>query len=383
MLKKTSKIKKLIIPGTIATIIVFIIINLNVENSNVYEVTVDKVRKGDMTQVVSGHGKISPVKEVDISAYVGAEIKKILVKEGDSVKKEQLLVELDKTKYVAILERVESDLKIAESRLKIETLQFERAKELFDETLISASDFEAAVLKKELAENQLTQARSAVKQAKDDLEKTSLKAPMDGIVIMLNKEEGEMAVSSQFQTDTIMTIGDLSQMEVRIDIDESDINLIRNNNIARIEVDALPEQYFKGQVMEIAYAATNKSEGTQEETTVFRVKILITEGDITNLLPLMTATVDIETQTRENILYVPIQSITTRESRGADSNSLEQVVFIKENRHVKQIKVETGIMDDKNVEIISGLTEGETVVTGNFRTLFKLLKDGSKVKVID
>ncbi len=379
----SPKNRLFIVPGVILIILVLIIINLVRERGNIYEVQTQEVKQGDITQLVSGYGKIQAVKEVNISAYVAAEIKKIYVAEGEPVHKGQLLVELDRTRYEAILERTQSDVLSAQASLSNTRASLKRARELFESQFISRSEVEEAELRFEIAKRVVEQTQANLKQAKDDLGKTRLISPIDGTVIALNKEEGEMALSSQLQTDVIMTLADLTRMEMVVEVDETDVSLVALEDTAKIEVDALPNISFKGTVTEIANKATTRGRSNQENVTIFEVKIQVTDENIHLLRSGMSATVDIETETHKDALYIPIQAITTRDlpTNGKDGSSNQQVVFVVENMKTTMIPVETGIMNETDVEITRGLKKGQVVVIGNFRVLSKLLKDGSRVKI--
>ncbi len=420
----SNKTKLLIASVAIVVIAVMVVVNLKKARGDVIEVQTAKIQRGDITQIVTGSGKIQPEKEVKISAYVSAEITKLHVKEGDQVKAGQLLVELDRTRYEAAMERARSNLKSARANLKKAKSELKRARDLFAKKLFSEAELETAEANYELAESEVDQANANLKQAKDDLAKTRLTSPMDGTVAQLNKEEGEIALGSQFQADVIMTVADLTRMEMVAEIDENDVVLVSLGDSAEIEVDALPDQVFTGVVSEIAHTATTRGLGTQEEVTNFDVKIRIVD-DVSQLRPGMSATVNIKTETHKDVLYAPIQSITMREPqdttsavgkfnkktwrrkrgsnkdpnaelwgpssdgtdgkknkpRNKDKDKLVQVVFVVEDGHAKMVPVDTGISSEKNVEIVRGVKEGQEVITGSFRALSKLLKDGSRIKV--
>lgn len=419
----SQKTKIIIFIGAVLVIALFVFINLKKARGDIIEVQTDKVRRGNVTQIVSGTGKIQPEKEVKISAFVSAEIKKIHVKEGDQVKKGQLLVELDRKRYEAALDRAKSDLKAAMANLKKAKSELERSRELYAQNLLSKAELEGIEANYELAESQVDQAKANVKQVEDDLSKTRLISPIDGTVTKLNKEEGEIALGSQFQADVIMTVADLTKMEMVAEIDENDVVLVSLGDSAEIEVDALPDEVFHGVVSEIAHTATTRGRGTQEEVTNFEVKIAILDN-VEKLRPGMSATVEIKTETHENVLYVPIQAITMREAKDTTSTvgrfskktwrrkkgetrdenleawesrdgnntdkkikpekkkeKLIQVVFVVEDKRARMVPVDTGITSEKYVEITRGLEEGQEVIVGSFRALSKLLKDGSKIKI--
>lgn len=420
----SKKIKILIFSAAVLVIAAFVIINLKKARGKTIEVQTEKVGRGDITQLVSGSGKIQPEKEVKISAYVSAEIKKLHIKEGDRVNEGQSLVDLDRTRYEAALERGKSDLKAAKANLKKAKSELKRAQDLFSRNLLSQAELEGMEANYELAESQVEQAEAMLKQMNDDLSKTRLTSPMDGTVAKLNKEEGEIALGSQFQADVIMTVADLSRMEMVAEIDENDVVLISLGDSTEIEVDALPDTILQGIVREIAHTATTRGRGTQEEVTNFDVTISITDN-IEQLRPGMSSTVAIKTETHEDVLYVPIQSITMREPQDTtqvvgkysnktwrrkkgstrdenlevwegesngrvdqiakkdklEKDKMMQVVFVVENGETKMVPVDTGISSEKNVEVVRGLEEGQEIITGSFRALTKLLKNGSKIKI--
>ncbi|MCG8605272.1 efflux RND transporter periplasmic adaptor subunit [bacterium] len=420
----SKKAKILIFSGALVVIVAFVLINLKKARGDVFEVQTTKVQRGDITQLVSGSGKIQPEKEVKISAFVSAEIIKLHVREGDPVEAGRLLSELDRNRYEAALERSKSNLKSAHANLKKARSDLKRAQDLFAKKLNSEADLEGAEANFELMESQVEQAEANLTQAEDDLSKTRLISPISGTVAKLNKEEGEIALGSQFQADVIMTVADLTKMEMVAEIDENDVVLVAVGDSADIEVDALPDRVFQGIVTEIAHTATTRGRGTQEEVTNFDVTIAVRD-DVDQLRPGMSATVDIKTETHEDVLYVPIQAITMRErsdttdvvgkfskktwrtkkgatkdendvmfgpdqggadggtkARGrSESEKMVQVVFVITDGVANMIPVDTGLSSEKNVEILSELDEDAQIVSGSFRVLTKQLKEGSKVKV--
>ena len=392
-----NKKKIFITLGVIAIIAVFVIVNLKKSIGNEIKVTAEKVSRGDITQVVSGPGRIQSELEVKISANVSAEITGIYVKEGEQVKKGQLLVELDRKKYVAAVNRAKSTKKSAEANLIKARNDYGRIKELFEKKLTSLAELENAEANLKLAESQLEQAIAGLAQAEDELSKTKLFSPIDGTVTKINKEVGEIALGSMFQADVIMIVADLSRMEVVAEIDENDIVLVEEGDTADISIDAIPDTTFLGIVNEIALAATTRGLGTQEEVTNFQVKVSIIEPD-PKMRPGMSATVDIRTESKKNVLKVPIQAVTVRErdkvyhnekskseENGSDSDrekdEFVECVFIVQDGIAKIAPVKTGISSDTDIEIVSGVEEGQMVVTGSYRVLSKTLKDGDKVKI--
>lgn len=400
----SKKKKFIIILGVIIIFAIFIIANLMKGKGGHIEVQIEKVKQGDITQIVSGTGRIRPEVEVKISANVSGEIIGLYVKEGDLVKKGDLLVELDRKKYEAAFERAKSNLKSADASLKKAKSEYKRALDLSKQNLISAAEMESAEANLLLGESNLEQAQANLDQAEDDLSKTRIYSPIDGTVSKLNKELGEIALGSTFQADVIMIVADLSKMEVLSEIDENDVVLVSEGDTASIEVDAIPDTAFKGVVSEIAHTATTRGLGTQEEVTNFEVKVAVV-NQVEKLRPGMSSTVDIQTETHRNVLHVPIQAVTVKmpneietkeKTAGQDSVSkaglnndkdakdedkMIEVVFVVEGENAKIVPVKTGISNDTDMEIISGLEEDMQVVTGSYRAISKTLKNGSLVKI--
>ena len=408
----SKKAKIALFSVVILIVLVMIFVNLKKSRGNTIEVTLGEVKRGDITNTVSGNGQVQPEVDVDISARISAEIIKIHVEEGEMVTKGQLLVELDRQRYEAAVEQMESQRMSARAELKKAQADFSRTKNLFDQNLSSQADLDAAEANRMLAQSRVQQSEAGLKQSKDDLAKTRLMAPMSGTITRLLKEEGEIAVGSQFQSDPIMSVADLSRMEVLAEIDENDVVLVKLGDKTSIEVDAIPDTLLEGIVSEIAHTASTRGQGTQEQVTNFEVKIAITSPS-EKLRPGMSSTVDISTETHKDVLFVPIQCVTVRdvkkdsakgdskEDKSSNDNKEKdnpenqnnsdynksnndknpEVVFVVKDGVAKVVAVETGISDDNNIEILSGLDEKEEIVTGSYKALSKELKDGSKVKV--
>ena len=391
-----SKTLKVIIGlAIVAAIAAMVVINMKKSRGKSVDVTTTTVERGDLTKTVSGSGYIQPEVDVQISARISAEIMKIHVDEGDVVKRGQLLVELDSQVYEAMLERAQSGVMSAEASLKKAQADYTRVEDLFKQSLASQAEFDAKEAEKLLAQSQVRQTQASLREAQDNLNKTRLVAPMNGVVTKLNKEEGEIAVGSQFQADPVMTVADLNRMEVLSEIDENDVVLVSLDDATKIEVDAITDTILDGRVSEIAHEATTRGRGTQEQVTNFEVKVAVT-SKIAELRPGMSCTVDISTDTHNDILYVPIQCVTLRKvnpdsSEMSEENKKEkegeddrkEVVFVVQDGIAKAVPVETGISDDTNIEIISGLEEGQVIVSGSYRAISRDLKDGDQVKVKD
>lgn len=400
---------KKIIFITLAVIVVVAIIIANLSSGKKQiEVQTEKVFRADITEKVTGNGKIYPVVDVDISAKVAGEILEIRAAEGDVVKEGQVLVVLDGEQYKAMRDRVQSQILGAQAEVKLATNEWQRARELFAKNLISQAELEMAEAKLESAQSMLQQAQASLKETEDALSKTILKAPMDGVIIRKNKEKGEMALGSQFQADVILGLADLSKMEARVDVNENDIINVSIGDSCHVEIDAFQDTTFRGIVSEISHSATIKGTGTIDQVTNYQVKILLIDK-LPSFRPGMSATADIETRTVKNALNVPIQSLTARErpklekTSGAESTPAErekaalnekakkvrskksdqllEVVFVVENGVAKMREVKVGISDDNYYEVKEGLNEGEEVITGPFKILSRTLEDGDAVKV--
>ena len=395
-----DKKKIIIIAAIFIVIAAFVILNL-VKKEKGTEVEVEKVEIGKVVQTVTGSGQIRPEVQVKISANVAGKIIKLHAEEGDRVNKGQLLVELDQEQYIAALARAKSNMlsmRATEKKLKSE---LNRAKDLKAQGLISDADFEATEASYEAAESNTQQAIANMDEAKDMLAKTRLHSDMDGIVTDLNKEQGEMALGAQFQEDVIMVVSDLSKMEAAIEVDENDVVNVSLNDTSDIEIDAFPDTTFKGIVTQIANSATVRGLGTQEQVTNFEVTVALIEYN-EKFRPGMSTTVDIITETRNNVLKVPIQAVTTREKEKlekkrdiedhpeveSDSKIKEdkkkemvEVVFVAEDNHAIAKPVKLGISDDSFYEIISGVNEGDEVVTAPFRVLSRTLQTDDLLEI--
>ncbi len=391
------------------------------------EVQTAKVERLEIVQTVTATGKIQPEIRVKISADVSAKITELAVKEGGWVEKGDFLLELDRERYVAAVERAEASLRssqanvtlCAENRNKAEK-DHQRIRELYDQKLEPQSSLDAVyatyqvtVATHQSAIDQVEQTRATLKQARDDLAKTRIFAPMAGTVSELNKEVGEIALGSQFQEDVILVVSNLEGMEALVDVDENDIVSIELGQKAEIEIDALPEEVFHGEVSEIANSAKTSREGTSEQKTEFEVKIAITDAS-ERLRPGMTATADVITKVRDGALGVPIQSVAVRtpeelepeDADGKDSgkgkppdddaaaadapaqystddDGFVEVVFVVEAGVATARQVETGIQSESHIEIKDGLADGDEIVIGSYRAISKDLRNGSAVILED
>jgi HlyD family secretion protein len=374
------------------------------------EVQSARVSRQQIVQKVNATGKIQPRTQIKISADVSAKIKQLGVVEGQWVEKGTFLVGLDRERYLAAVESAEANVRSAQANATLVSQnkdrtakEFERSKELLAKQLESQSDFDAKQTAWQVEEaryksaiEQVEQARAALKQARDDLSKTTIYAPMSGTVSELNKEVGEIALGSQFQADVILVIADLSEMEAQVNVDENDIVSIHPGQTAEIQTDALLAQPLKGTVSEISSSANTAASGTTEQKTEFEIKIGITSPPKT-LRPGMTTSADIVTNTNPQALSVPLQCVALRtvdqlvrkgEKRKdaaarfkPDRDGFVEVVFVIENGKAVARQVKTGIQSDESIEILDGLKEGEEVVSGSYRAISKDLENGAVVRI--
>ena len=395
--------KKYWITGGIILIIVLLVIANIAKKDKGTEVMAEKVVRGTVQQKVTGSGQIKPAVQVKVSAQVAGKIIRIYVKEGDRVKRGQLLVELDPQKYKASVERAQSSLLAAKANEKKAKSDLDRTKELYQKHLISEADLEAAEANYEAAVSNRLQAEASLKEAQDALDKTMLYSSIDGVVTKVNKEEGEMTLGAQFQEDIILVVSDLSVMEAVVEVDENDVVNIKTGDSAVVEVDAFPDTTYRGVVTKIAHSAITKGLGTAEQVTNFEVTVTLDNPD-PRFLPGMSTTVDILTKRLDNVVKVPIQAVTVRSEEdieralnkgkktGENTKSeeetfeekkqkMKEVVFIIKDGKAALRPVKLGISDDTHYAVLSGLKAGELVITGPFRILNKTLRDGMPVRV--
>ncbi|MCH9660087.1 MAG: efflux RND transporter periplasmic adaptor subunit [Bacteroidetes bacterium] len=380
------------------------------------EVEVSKIEPITIIETVAATGKIQPEVEVALSSEVSGEIIELPVKEGQQVKKGDLLVRINPdliqsalSQAQAGLQNVRAQLAQSEASLKNAELNYNRNKTLFDKGVISKSDwdrsvadFEMAQANKQSAYYNVQSAAANVKQTRDNLTRTSIFAPMDGTISRLSVELGERVVgTAQMAGTEIVRVADLSNMEVEVDVNENDIVKVAIGDSTVVEVDAYLKREFKGLVTEIANSAETAL--SADQVTNFKVKVRILPTSYEDLTkgkpeyfspfrPGMTATVDVITEKRENIIGVPISAIVVkvpsdtisrREKREAKITSVEEEkfegVFVNKNGKAVLKVVKTGIQDDSNIEVIEGLTEADLVITGPYTTVTKKLKPGEEV----
>lgn len=411
--RKKSKKKLFIFGGLGLLVLILVVVALaGGSKENIILVQTEKVEKRTITQTVTATGKIDPEFKVVITPEVTGEIISLPVKEGDFVKKGQLLIKIKGDQYMAQKDRLEANLKSAEASLKMREaelrrveLEYDRVKELHSKGLASNSELEAAETNYltskasyQSAEANVSQSKAQLREVLETLYKTTIYAPMDGIVTQLNVELGERVLGSGFTQGTnIMTVANLSRMQAVVDVDENDVVLVSVGDTANVKVDAFGDRIFHGIVTEIGNSAKATGFGTQEQVVNFSVKINLLDLD-SNLRPGMSCNADIETETVENVLSVPIQSVTARTEVPEDSSAKveetetdqtrrpkttkpKEVVFLVDGGKAKMVVVETGISDDNYIEIKKGLNVGDEVISGSYRAISRELENGSIVRV--
>ncbi len=383
---------------------------------NFKEVEISNIEPIDIIETVAATGKIQPETELALSSEVSGEIIELPLKEGQVVEKGDLLVKINPdliqaavSQSEAGLQNVRAQLAQAEASEKNAELNYNRNKTLFEKGVISKSewdksvaDYDMAKANKKAAYYSVQSAAANVKQSVDNLSRTTIYSPMSGTISKLSVELGERVVgTAQMAGTEIVRVANLQNMEVVVDVNENDIVKVAVGDSTIVEVDAYLKREFKGVVTEIANSA--ESALSADQVTNFKVKVRIlphsykdlTEGKPDSFSPFrpgMTATVDIITNRKKNVIGVPISAIviktdtTSSRSTGMPKNNSAtaekfEAVYVKVGEEAKLRVVKTGIQDDSNIEIITGLKEGETVITGPYNTVTKLLKPGDKVSV--
>lgn len=429
------KKKKSRLPWIIGLVVVVIVLLLVGKKQGWFgkdvtlKVATEKVEIRDITEIITANGKLKPQIEVKISPEVPGEIIELLVKEGNKVKKGDLLVVIKPDIYQSSLSRIEAALNTqkarlaqAEAQLIEKELNYQRAKQLLEKKTIPKSEYETieaafkvAISEVQAAKYSVKSSESSVKESAENLTKTRIFSPIDGTVSKLNVEKGEKVVgTNQFAGTELMMVADLATMEVKVEVNENDIVKVQKNDTASIEIDAYLKRKFKGIVTEIASSA-NVVGTSVDQVTNFNVKILLLAKSYQDLiekgsvkypfLPGMSATVEIQTDTRKGIISVPIQAVTTRGDDGTikkaqeqmekegmnDVNSNEvapkepeqhEVVFLIRNKLAWKTSVKTGIQDNTRIEILSGLNVGDEVIVAPYGLISKTLKDSTAVQVV-
>jgi len=428
--KKLTKKKKWMIYGGGCTLLVLLIVaNILRDNIKAIKVETENVTRQSVIHKVNASGRIQPEVEVKISATSSAWIDSITVNEGDDVKKGQHLISLDRKQLLANYNAATSSVRSAEARLRQERANRKRIETMYDQNMASDQELEAALASYEIANSQLEQAKANLESRKDDLDKARIVAPQAGTVTSINKEVGDLAVGGMFQADVLMTVSDLSKMEVIVDVNENDVISVALGDTTEIEIDAFQDTVFYGIVTEIAHKAQSTAMGSQEQVTNFEVIITMINVPA-GIRPGMSATANIITDKKENVLAIPIQSLTVRPegsekmsfgkgSRPGDregdakpkAKKMEELVFVladqpggvlrngimseiddkfqkkkkakKGSKYVHIRPVEVGISSETHYEVLSGLEKGEEIVTGSYRAISKDLAHNKEVTTRD
>ncbi len=427
----------------IAIIVVFQIL----KGSAPTEIYTEKAAMRNIIEVVSATGKIQPETELKLSSDVSGEITEMKVKEGDQVKKGDLLCRIKPDLYVSAIDRVSATVNTTKANLTTAKAQldqakanlanseanYNRSKKLFDQKTISQQEFDAAKAQFEASKANVSGIEASVsagayniqsteaslKEANTNLEKTFIYAPVDGTISKLSVEKGERVVGVSGMAGTeILRLANLNEMEVSVEVNENDIIKVHKYDTALIEVDAYMDKKFKGLVTEIANSSNNTTMSV-DQVTNFVVKIrllresyayLIKDASSVPFRPGMSASVDIQTTRVTNVVSVPIQAVTTRnkdsirtkkdggddewdvkvknemeekeKKKAAESNKITELVFVMEKGKVTQKEITTGVQDNDYIEIKSGLTKGDEIISGPYSAVSKILRNGSKVKIV-
>ncbi|MHC1779236.1 MAG: efflux RND transporter periplasmic adaptor subunit [Bacteroidales bacterium] len=399
----------------IAVAVLFIVVMAVIgskKGKSAIQVTAEKIEKKTIVEVIPANGKIKPVVEVKISPDVSGEIIELNYKEGEYIKRGDLIIKIKQDVYISMKERSEASLNSIKAQLtqmQAQFVQIEQAymrnKSLYEQKAISEAEYESSLSQFQVAKEQIKAAEfnvksatAALKEANENLTKTVIYAPMDGIISKMSVEKGERVVgTSQMAGTEMLRIANFDQMEVLVDVNENDIIRIEKGDTATVEVDAYPNRKFTGVVTQIANSAKNIGMSI-DQVTNFEVKILLIADSYNDLVnegknpfrPGMSASVSIQTSRVDNALAVPLQSITTRSDIIPDSvktkmgvnESLEQVFVVKSDNSVEIRVITTGIQDLTNIQVVTGLQEGDQIVTGPFSAISKTLKKDSKVKIV-
>ena len=429
--KRRSRRKLYLGLGIVGVVLILIIGSvISGKREQPIPVTTEKATRRDIIETVSATGKIQPETEVKISPEVAGEIIELPVVDGKEVKKGELLLKIRPDSYKALLEQQQAAISTAEavSGQQMATVEKARqdltqAKDLYEKKLISQTEMLAAQTSYDAAKSMyesglhsIEGAKASSSQARDQLSKTTIFSPLDGVVTVLNSKLGERVVATnQFAGTEVMKVADLNHMQAVVDVNENDVVHVKRGDFAQVMIDAYGERKFKGAVEQIANTGKTTGAGTQEEVTNFEVKIRIDEHEM-RLRPGLSCTAEIQTNMVKNAVSVPIQSVTIRtgdadlspeeieqkkkitEAKEKANNNAEvenvrlaklaekeereklrKVVFLKDGGKAKMVEVTTGIADDANVEIKNGIKPGDEVISGSYSAISRKLKNGARV----
>jgi len=421
--------KKSRVAGVVVGVLVLAgIVAWNVTRDSRGRVTVQtqKVARRDLVATVSASGEVKPKRYVNVAANVSGPITEMTIKEGDVVRSGQVLARIDSTRFAAdtrqaqaAVQAQQADLVRARADMEVARLAYERTRKMHAEQLVADQAFEQAEAEFKMKaasvdaiKRRIDQQRAMLESSRDNLEKTTVVSPMDGVVTSLQKEEGEVVIGAQsFQPTVIMTVADLSEMEVEILVDETDIRNVELGQPAEVRVDALEDVKLAGDVTEIGSSAIPRGQTgttapsatstTANQAKDFKVTVTL-KNPPSSLRPGLNATADITTDTRSSVLAVPIQAVVVRElskegkvlesgtaPTGTNDEPAEPVtrekgeekdgVFVVVEGKATFKPVETGIVGETDVEIVEGLSEGEEIVIGSYKTL-RTLKNEARIK---
>ena len=365
-------------------------------------VETSKVERMTITETIPANGKIQPVTEVKISPDVSGEIVELHVKEGDQVRKGDLIIKIKQDIYLSAVDQAMASVNSARASYKQQQAQTLRAKQNYDRyaklyelRTVSKAEYEAACAEWDVAQQQLdgakyniSSAEARLKEARENLVKTTIYSPMDGIISKLSVELGERVVgTSQMAGTEMFRVADFSQMEVLVDVNENDIIRLNPGDSAQITVDAYTDRTFHGVVTEVANSSKTSATAGLDQATTFEVKVRISPESYIDLLaensapfrPGMSASVQIQTSKAENVLALPVSAVTSRSDLG-ESGKAFVFTYSAKDQTVHPVAVKTGLQDMTHVQITDGLSDTSVVVTGPFAAISKTLKDGSKVK---
>lgn len=424
----------------ILLLLIIVVVVVKQNRDHAVEVTVEKADRRTITEIVVANGKIQPALDVKISPYISGEVVELFVREGNYVYKGDILAKIDPTLYISNFEQVEASLNTAranmantrarlvqaEAQYDKAKIDYNRNKQIWEQKVISDADWdairatyevnaaevEAARESLKATQYQVQNAEAALKESRENLNRTNIYAPNDGTVSKLTIEVGERVTgASQFSAGTeIMRIANLNAMEVKVEVSENDIPRVKLNDTCLIEVDAYLNRKFKGYVTEIATSANTDGVST-DQVTNFEVKVMMLKESYEDLInennkisspfrPGMSATVDIQTNTVVDALTVPIQAVTTRDDTTSGSiylkrntakdtddktekTIMKEYVFVVEGNKAQLRAVETGLQDNTYIQILKGLESDEQVVTGPYRAVSKTLRNGDEIKTVE
>ena len=429
--KRRSTRKRQIIIGAVGFLVLWLIVSILLsKREKPIPVTTEKAVRKTILQTVSATGKVQPETEVKISPEVAGEIIELPVADGMGIRKGDLLVKIKPDSYKALLEQQEAAISAAKATnlqqkatmLKTEQ-DLKRAEDMYAKKTISIQEYNNAQAASDVAKNtfesslhEIERAQAGSSQARDQLSKTTVYSPINGTVTILNSKLGERIVATgQFAGTEVMRVADLSRMQAVIDVNENDVPNVKIGDKANVKIDAYGDRKFRGTVAQIGNTGKTTGSGTQEEVTNFEVKINLEREDVL-LRPGLSCTADIETNMVKDAVAVPMQAVTIRTGDSnlspeeiekkklksaardkGDNNAdyvnerqekaaqreerekLAKVVFLKRGGKAQSVKVTTGISDDTDMEIKTGVQPGDEVISGSYSAISRKLKDGAKV----